>query len=132
MTDKSHDKKMEQLNMSIGKAQNQLRKMILFDFVVKCGMDACYRCGEKIESVDEFTIEHKIPWLDSDDPIENFFDLDNIAFSHPSCNYGAARNVRRGQFTHGTSGYQRKCRCDACKSARNEYKKEYRARGGAH
>ena len=44
--------------------------------------------------VDEFSVEHKIPWLDSDDPIGLFFSLDNIAFSHHSCNSGAGG--RRG------------------------------------
>lgn len=36
-------------------------------------------------------IEHKIPWLDSDKPKELFFDLENIGFSHLSCNIKARR-----------------------------------------
>ncbi|KKL25623.1 hypothetical protein LCGC14_2403400, partial [marine sediment metagenome] len=37
-----------------------------------------------IDNIDDFTIEHKIPWLDNDSDL--FWDLDNIAFSHNRCN----------------------------------------------
>ena len=44
------------------------------------------------------SIEHKIPWLDSDNPKELFFNLEkNIAFSHLSCNISAARQNREGK-----------------------------------
>ena len=42
-----------------------------------------------------FSIEHKTPWLDSGDPIGLYFDLDNISFSHLSCN---CRASRRGKY----------------------------------
>ena len=85
-------KKSEQLGMSHGTAANRLRKMILFRMLQKTGEDVCFQCGEKIENLRDLSIEHKTPWLDSKDPVGLFFDLDNIAFSHLSCNCGAKRH----------------------------------------
>ena len=87
---KSNDAKTKALGMAIGTASNRLRKMILFSFVCKLELDVCHQCGRKILSIDDLSIEHKEPWLQADDPIESFFDLDNIAFSHLSCNVAAA------------------------------------------
>lgn len=79
-------KKNKALGMPIGTASNRLRKSIMFDFVKKLGLDKCFRCGKPIESVEKFSIEHKEAWLGSENPIKSFFDLNNIAFSHHSCN----------------------------------------------
>ncbi len=49
----------------------------------------------KIESVDEFSIEHKTDWQNSKKPIKNFFDVENIAFSHLSCNCAHSRRAKK-------------------------------------
>lgn len=120
-------KKAEQLRMSFGAASNRLRKKILFSLIQEISKDACFQCGEKIETIDDFSIEHKVPWLDSDDPIGLYFDLSNIAFSHMKCNVGAARKSTKGQMAdHGTtSRYQYGCRCNLCRGAKAIYDKEY-------
>jgi hypothetical protein len=87
----SNQKKSEQLGMSFGKASHILRKSIIFNLAKKCGMSNCYQCGEEINDINNFSIEHKEPWLDSENPEELFFDINNIAFSHHSCNISAAR-----------------------------------------
>jgi len=46
-------------------------------------------------SRETFSIEHVIPWLDSEDPVKLFFDLDNISFSHLKCNVEDARKVNK-------------------------------------
>jgi hypothetical protein len=92
---KSSDKKMVQLGEPIGTAQGKLRKLILFQLIQLLNLDICYRCQERISSVSELSIEHIIPWLDSENPIELFYDLDNIAFSHLSCNSIAARKPNK-------------------------------------
>ena len=79
-------KKAEQLGMPHGTAANRLRKLLLFDLAVKSGLGTCFRCDEPIESAKDLSIEHKVPWLDTEDPVGLFFDLNNIAFSHLSCN----------------------------------------------
>jgi hypothetical protein len=33
-----------------------------------------------------FSVEHKVAWLNSEDPLRFFFDLENIDYSHISCN----------------------------------------------
>lgn len=66
----------------------------MFSLAQKCGLDICYRCKRKIETVDEFTIDHKTPWLHSENPHDLFFDLENIAFSHATCN-GKERRLYR-------------------------------------
>jgi hypothetical protein len=83
--------KEEQLGMTIGKSNNILRKNVMFHLAKKCGMDTCYQCGNKIDNIDEFTIEHKVPWLHNENPIGTFLNMDNIAFSHAGCNSRAAR-----------------------------------------
>lgn len=88
---KQNLKRQEQLGLPFGTASQKLRKLIMFDLVKQLGKDKCYQCGKPIESVEEFSIEHKEPWLHSEDPKKLFFSLENIAFSHRKCNCAAAR-----------------------------------------
>lgn len=84
------DKKQIQLGMNPSTASGRLMKDILFNFVVKTGSDTCHQCGEQI-SRENFSVEHKTPWLDSEDPVGLYFDLSNIAYSHLRCNVAARR-----------------------------------------
>ena len=107
------DKKSEQLGMPSGTAAGRLRKNILFSLLKRLNENFCYQCGGEIEFEDELSIEHKVTWLNSEDPKSLFFDLDNIAFSHLSCNSSAARVVKHkfrktGKFkgiVYPTSGH---------------------------
>lgn len=92
MSGNSNKKKGEQLGMPIGTAQAILRKKVLFNLIVLLGLNKCFQCGEQIDNVNDLSIEHKIPWLDSDDPKGLFFNLENIAFSHLKCNSKARRD----------------------------------------
>jgi len=128
----SNYKKSAQLGMHHSTASAQLKKKILFDLLKKLGQNYCFQCGAEIESEEELSVEHKIPWLDSDDPKRLFFDLDNIAFSHLSCNISAARTPTKiegledKRVVHGSiATYNRRgCRCDKC----TETKKRFNAR----
>jgi hypothetical protein len=82
-------KKHQQLGMNAGTAAHRLLKDILFKLVTDAG-HVCHRCGGVLARED-FSIEHVKPWLDSVNPAKLYFDLENIAFSHKACNYGAAR-----------------------------------------
>jgi hypothetical protein len=84
------NKKQEQLGMNPSTASHRLVKDILWNFIVKTGENTCHRCGNAM-CRSTFTIEHIEPWLDSDNPIELFFSLSNISFSHASCNFSNAR-----------------------------------------
>lgn len=77
------------LGKSFGAACTELKKRMLFHFAKKLGMDTCYRCGKPILTVAEFSIEHKKGWRGAPDPKAAFYDLNNIAFSHLSCNSSA-------------------------------------------
>ena len=90
-------RKRNVLGMNHSTANSRLRKMLLWKFVVLTGADTCYRCGEKIESIDELSIDHKKSWLLSDTPIETYFDTDNIAFSHLICNSRAGSSTNSEQ-----------------------------------
>lgn len=72
------------LGENISTAQHRLRKQLLFHYVSKAGDAICFKCGTLIENVDDLSIEHKLPWLHNSP--ELFWDLDNIAFSHLTCN----------------------------------------------
>lgn len=87
-------------------------------------MNFCHQCGSEIENEQNLSIEHKEPWLDSDDPVGKFFDLDNIAFSHLACNCGAAR-PREGKHP-SFHNYRKGCRCDGCKEENKKAVKKYR------
>ena len=82
-------KKKAQLGMPFGTASGRLLKRLLFRMAQELSRNVCFQCGEKINSVEEFSIEHKQPWLDVS--VELFWDLENIAFSHKVCNIKAAR-----------------------------------------
>jgi hypothetical protein len=77
--------------MPYGTARNRLIKQLLFDFMTANNKNNCYQCGEIILNPEDMSIEHITPWLDSDDPVKLFFDKQNIAYSHLSCNCTAAR-----------------------------------------
>lgn len=76
--------------MPFGTASARLLKRIIFDLMVKTNQQSCFQCGKPILRVEDMSIEHKTPWLSAPNPLEAFFDLDNIAFSHKPCNIGAA------------------------------------------
>lgn len=84
----------EQLGMDVGTAQNRLTKMLLFKYGV--GDSPCYKCGEHIDQWEEMSIDHITPWRNEVTAIELFFDLDNISFTHKSCNKKDRRNRIEG------------------------------------
>jgi 5-methylcytosine-specific restriction endonuclease McrA len=93
------NKKDLQLGMTYGKASHRLKKNILYSLAVKLEIHKCFQCGKLIETPEELSVEHKIPWLDSEDPKKLFFSLENIAFSHLICNSLASRKTNQKYFT---------------------------------
>lgn len=94
----SKQKKTQQLGMNPSTASGRLVKDTLFRLAVEAG-NSCFHCGEELTR-DTFSIEHKEPWLDSENPSDKFFDQNNIAFSHLSCNSSAARRTRTVSEDH--------------------------------
>lgn len=70
--------------MPFGTANNRLRKLVLFNLAQKLKENICFRCGELIRTVEDFTIDHKEAWRSKG--AELFWDMNNIAFSHAHCN----------------------------------------------
>jgi hypothetical protein len=87
--DNTQRKRSIQLGMSISTAVYQLQRRILFSFAGKLGLTLCFQCGREIETLAEFSIEHKEPWMDVSPDL--YWDLNNIAFSHNCCNSSKAR-----------------------------------------
>lgn len=117
------NKKANQLGMNPSTARHRLIKDVLFKLICETGNNKCFQCGEPMER-DTFSIEHKTPWLDSDNPIELYFDLENISYSHLSCNVASAR--RTGHVCGTVSNYDKHgCRCDDCKAAKSSQRKLY-------
>jgi hypothetical protein len=88
--DRNNKTKFDLLGEPIGTATAKLRKTILFKLIQETNKDICFQCGERIESVDDLSIEHKVPWQSSNNPKQAFYDLDNISFSHLHCNIQSA------------------------------------------
>lgn len=124
------DKKQIQLGMNPSTANGRLIKDLLFKFAIEAG-HVCFRCNNPLDR-ETFSVEHILPWLDSENPIELFFDTNNIAYSHLSCNIGAARKQPQRVNEHGTeSKYRQGCKCEPCMEAerlrkRRSYTKEAR------
>lgn len=115
------DKKKMQLGMNHSTARARLVKDLLWNFIVKTDNDTCCKCGEKMEK-DNFSIEHVKPWLDSEDPVGLFFDIENISYSHLQCNVVDRRNLNPANC--GTvAKYTAGCKCDGCRGAWNQYKR---------
>ena len=116
------DIKSKQLGIPYGTAGNRLRKALLFKYVKKCHEDICFKCNKKIILIEDFTIEHKVPWQNKH--VSLFWDLGNISFSHKKCNKRELRypNGRN----HGTRGKYdvEKCRCDLCRKAKSISRKQ--------
>ncbi|KKL25625.1 hypothetical protein LCGC14_2403420 [marine sediment metagenome] len=130
--------------MPFGTACGKLRKFVMFQLVQQTGRDRCFVCEKKITSADEFTIEHKIPWLD-DNP-DLFWDLNNIAFSHGKCNkaqpsrkigpkgkswcYGCKSFLSENMFGNRSSRWNNlDYECKSCKAERISewYKNKHKA-----
>lgn len=124
----SNNKKADQLGMPIGTASHKLRKSIIFNLLKKNNENFCFQCGAEIETEKELSIEHKVPYLDSENPVDLFFDLNNIAFSHLNCNIKAARQTKT--LIHPSSeSYKRGCRCNDCKEIEKLRRRDQRKRG---
>lgn len=81
---RSSETKCKQLGLDFSTASHRLKKSVFHNLVVKSELDICFRCGEKILTPEELSIDHKIDWLHGDFAL--FWDLDNVTFSHRCCN----------------------------------------------
>ena len=97
-------KKRNQLGMNPSTASQRLARDLLYRYAVELHDLPCHHCNQRMTR-ETFSIEHIVPWLDSDDPVGLYFDLDNISFSHDSCNKAAARRPNR--MGHNTSEWRR-------------------------
>ena len=97
--------KAAKLGMPFGTANSRLKKALLYSLVVELGRHCCYQCGEWILTIEEFSVEHIEPWLRSENPVEKFFDLKNVAYSHIRCNVAAAN--RPNKKYENTQHYRR-------------------------
>jgi len=131
----SHKRDAELLEESYPAARNRLTRALLFQLVDRI----CYRCGEEILSIDDWSIDHKQSWRTGDRPKDLFYDTGNIAYSHLDCNRqdGADNNGKvmrakthcpRGheyteENTYWYQGKNRQCRqCRRCRVSTNYYK----------
>lgn len=105
-----HEKKVSQLGMNPGTASYILVKDILFSIISENGI-VCFHCNLPLTR-DTFSIEHKVPWLDSENPRGMFFDLRNISYSHLSCNSKASR--KRSVECSDRKTAKRFCKCEYC------------------
>lgn len=113
------------LGIDPGTVQNKLRKQLLFKYVKLANDNICFQCNKEIETIEELSIEHKIPWLKNGK--EYFWDLNNITFSHLRCNILAAER-KRGITHPSQESYKQGCRCDKCIEIQKLRIREYRAK----
>lgn len=112
--------------MNPSTASHRLVKDILFKFINDTGLNYCFHCNLPMTR-DDYSIEHKTPWLDSENPVDLYFDLNNISFSHLSCNVSKERRLNKGKINPSCGtiyAYQNGCRCDLCKSKKSQDNKK--------
>ncbi len=128
--DKSIQKKKLQLGMNPSTASHRLVKDLLYRYAVVTRSQYCYHCN-KFMSREDFSVEHKTPWLDSNDPVGLYFDLENVTFSHLSCNVSASRQGNVMTVGHGTTTRYRRhgCRCVECTDAQKNAISKLRLKG---
>jgi hypothetical protein len=122
MEETSNEKKRRLLGQPYGTANGQLRKLLLFKFAKQLGLGSCHRCSVLIDDIEDFSIEHTVPWEGAVNPVETFFNLDTIAFSHLRCNSGAGLRHKglRESTKHGIIRYDNGCRCEICVTAHSD------------
>ena len=118
----SVQRKSDVLGMPFGTACNKLRRMVMFSLLQRHGENVCFKCGKQILKASDLSLEHKEAWQSAGSAL--FWDLDNIAFSHPQCNLRAG--VVRREIIDG------KLWCSSCKQFRliSCFHKESRQRTG--
>jgi hypothetical protein len=108
-------KKNKVLGIPHGTAQARLRRNLIFHLARLAGLDICYRCDKLIETQDTISIDHKEDWLNSDNPVEKFFDISNIAFSHKKCNKPYLGGSFRGNSTSRREQDSNTSWCSKCR-----------------
>jgi hypothetical protein len=125
----------KQLGMKILSARLKLMRMIIFDYARKDGTLKCFRCGKEILSYEDTTIDHIKDWRNVDPVL--FWDLENISYSHYSCNVKGNRKGKKHVLVKSRSKTERKCK--VCGTTENlQYDKllcrdhylEYRSKKG--
>jgi hypothetical protein len=92
--DKFHMKKSEALGVNFSTATARLKLQVTLQLLKECGRNKCYRCNKEIEIATDLSLDHKEDWLNSNKEKELFWDLNNVAYSHKSCNIKAGLNKR--------------------------------------
>ncbi len=126
---KNEQKKRAELGMPLGTAMARLKKSILFSLLKELNKDICCRCGKRILTEKELSIDHIAPWQGAG--VEKFWDLSNIGYAHLRCNSAAARRPTKGINKHPSlDAYKRGCRCAECKKLNTLKQCNYRSRVG--
>lgn len=102
--------KSEFLGENFSSANYRLQRRIMFNLIQQLKQDICFRCERRIESYEDFSIDHKEFWLGIN--IKLFWDLDNIAFSHFNCNAKVNRQSIIPRIRKVVAG---KIKCSHCK-----------------
>lgn len=82
------------LGIPFDKARNLLNRKIIRTFLFERYNATCCRCATKIEEAEEFHIDHINGYLDCENPLEKFLDLQNVGLSHVRCNLADSANKR--------------------------------------
>lgn len=116
------ERKDKQLGMNSGTASARLTRDLMFHLLESSGLNTCDIC-EGVIHREDLSISHIVPWLDSKNPRELFFDIGNVCYRHKWCNSSSVRkpgetpngactvsdlNKSRRLFNHSDVSYIRK------------------------
>lgn len=75
--------------LNCGNPNWKLLRYVLFETIKRKNLNICYKCKQIIDTLEEFTVSHKVPWRTTrnrEGDKDLFWDLNNIAFEHSFCN----------------------------------------------
>lgn len=84
----THLTKERQLGIKLGTANHRLRKSVMWKLIQETNRTNCFRCSKPL-TLSTFSIDHVVPWRGNDTAL--FWDINNIEFSHLTCNVNARR-----------------------------------------
>lgn len=100
----------DQLGTEVSNGLRKLARKMLHSFAQKLGKDLCMRCGKRIETYSEMSLDHCENWINQPNARELFWDLDNVELSHTICNVKESAVRKRIDPTDKKAGYARRNR----------------------
>jgi 5-methylcytosine-specific restriction endonuclease McrA len=119
------------LGMDVSNALRKLARKMLFVFAEELGRTTCCRCGKRIETFQEMSLDHLENWIGHADAPKVFWDLANVRLAHVRCNVAEAGKRKKLSRKAKLAGHARRSRAYVQRQMTKD-PEGFRARMAAH